>query len=171
MTTTEERLEALARRRTRPVVPSAGAPEGIDHATAPSSGTTAPNAPARRARRKAVAPLTRIITTGASLSAVLAGAALLALADRASSAPSSLKGVTTAASGGVVVSMPPAPPITVIVVMRQTPSTANTTRAAAPPIARAPSAASPLGARAPKPAVIAHPKAATTAPVTRTKKS
>ena len=159
MATTEDRLAALAQRRPRPAPPSAAAPEG----TRPSP------APVRRGRRKSAAPLTRILVTGASVSAVLAGAGFLARADQAVSAtsPSASQGPapTAALAGGA-----PTPPVNVVVVTRPVPPAAPAAAQAAVAPSPAPQA-SPLGAAAPKAAVVAAPTAAPAAPVTTTKKS
>jgi len=151
MATTEERLAGLAQRRSRPAAPAAAGPDG----TAPLP------APPRRGRRSSAAPLTRVLVTGASVSAVLAGAGFLALADQAVSAtaPSAPQGAgaspTAALAGGA-----PTLPIQVVVVTRQVPAAAPAA-AAAPvaPSAPAPQA-SPLGAAAPKAAVVAAPPVA-----------
>lgn len=168
--TTDERLAALAQRRTRSATPAEAAP-GATGATPTTAEARQPAAtPPRRTRRKAAAPLTRIVTTGLSLSAVLAGAGFLALADRAASGPTPSQDVLTAPTAPA-----PAPPVTVVVVMRQVPATATGTLAAAAQyVATAPALVpqvAPLGAAPPAPAVTAKSTAKAVTPVTKTKKS
>ena len=170
MATTEDRLAALAQRRTRPAAPAAAGREGTRPSTALPDRTASPPGRVRRGRRKSAAPLTRILVTGASVSAVLAGAGFLALADQAVSAtsPSASQGApapTAALAGGA-----PTPPVNVVVVTRHLPPAAPGAAQAAVAPTAAPTA-SPLGAAAPKAAVVAAPSAAPPAPVTTTKKS
>ena len=171
MTTTEERLALLAQRRNRPAGRAADAPEATSLVSDAERSPT-PAAPRPRARRQAVAPLTRIVVTSLSASAVLAGAGFLAFAERAASTPTSSQGDSTRpvpeASGA-------APPVRVVVVREAPATVVGAQPAVTDPLSGiAPPAvpqASPLGAAAPGPAVTAPPPAKAVQPVTTTKKS
>jgi hypothetical protein len=171
--TTDERLALLAQRRQRPAVPAIATPGTTDATTAPAGERRPPAPQPGPVRRKTAAPLTRIVATGVSLTAVLAGAGFLALADRPASTPTSSQdaGVEPTAAAPAA-----SAPITVVIVVRQV--SATTTGPPAAPTTQ-PTAISPavvpqttsLGASAPAPAVTGTPTTRTVTPVTTTKKS
>ncbi len=147
-----------------------GAPDRRPHRPRQPRGPARRAAPVRRGRRASAAPLTRILVTGASVSAVLAGAGFLALADQAVSATSPAASQGPAAAPTVALAGGAARPDQGG--RRHAPS-ASRDVCGRPGSCRARGGAASVPARCgpTKAAVVAAPAAAPPAPVTTTKKS